>query len=804
MPESSNAGFPDSFGPDESLLQAVITLQVQDWMRGERNPVDSYLDRHPDLRTRPSAVLDLLYQEVILREMAGETPRPEDYQGRYDGLVESISRLFEVHRALQTTSMPAGPRNRPTDPDEIALEDLPGYDIEGTLGRGGMGVVYLARHRGLNRRVALKMLHSGSRARPEQRARFLREAEAVAKCQHPNLVQVFEVGEHSGSPFLALEYVDGGSLAQALAGLPQTPQRSAWLVEILARAIDHAHRKGVVHRDLKPSNVLMTIEGAPKITDFGLAKLLDDLATRTEDGAILGTASYMAPEQASGGSSPVGPAADIYALGAILYECLTGRPPFQDQDVLAALERVRSQPPLPPSKLQPKLPGDIETICLKCLEKEPKRRYGNAAALAEDLRRFMEGRTILARRASTGEKLIRWTRRNRWAAAFMALLMLAVIASCSLTYWAIRAENSARISAREAVARAEITEAVDQFVRKDLLSQASVFNHARGGFSPDPDLKVRTALDRASATIGGRFQGRPRVEAAIQHTIGETYFELGLYEQAGRHLERSLDLRRRELGESHPETIASTFSLGTLLQADGKTSESEALLVPALDRFRRVMGNTHPDTLEAMVAVAGVRTEQEKYEDSERLLLEAWNGFRASKGDEDNQTLEVMSSLANLYCEQKKNLDQAKSLLDRVIEVSTRRDGPEHPQALLAKSSLAGVYDRLGRPADAHQLFEEVVPKLKRVLGAESSQHARVDGPAGRDEYPPQEISRGRVIADRGLESQPHDARSAAPRDRPDPGESRLSLYSDGTIRKNRTGPDGSAGNHTVSDGTGP
>jgi WD40 repeat protein/tRNA A-37 threonylcarbamoyl transferase component Bud32 len=326
-------------------------------------------------------------------------------------------------------------------------ERIAGYDVLEELGRGGMSVVYKARQTHPGRLVALKMILAGVHTDTVRRARLLAEADALARLRHPHIVQVYEVGQHQGVPFLSLEYVQGGSLAEQLQGAPQSPGAAAALVETLARALHHAHQQGVVHRDLKPSNVLLQkkpeaesasrvriLDFDPKVSDFGLAK--QDRPELTATGAVLGTPSYMAPEQATGDNRTVGPVADVYALGAILYEMLTGRHPFRAATPLDTLAQVVRDEPVPPRQLQSQTPRDLETICLKCLHKVPGRRYGSAQGLADDLRRFQAGQPIHARPARPAERIWRWGRRNPgWAAALAAgtflLLVIAVGASLS-------------------------------------------------------------------------------------------------------------------------------------------------------------------------------------------------------------------------------------------------------------------------------------------------------------------------------------------------------------------------------------
>ena len=397
------------------------------------------------------------------------------------GLPKSLTHVFSL-----TTTLPHEPDPRLDDPNHPLLPAtktvsnswprVAGYQILEVLGSGGMGIVYKAHHERLDRFVALKMIRAGDGARPQDLARFESEAKAVAAIDHNNIIKIFDIGEQDGLPYFSLEYLSGGSLSQRIGGKPQPFDQGARIVETLARAIHVAHEHKVIHRDLKPANVLIAADGTLKITDFGLVKRLESDSKQTRSGSILGTPSYMAPEQARGESQAVGPAADQYALGAILYDLLTGRPPFQGTSVLDTLEMVRSKEPVAPSQLQPKTPRDLETICLKCLEKEVARRYPDALALAEDLRRFQAGEPILARPVSAAERLWRWCKRNRrvaWLSAGLALSLLIVTIGSVVAAVTLRAANAV---AEEKRAQAVAANAVAEEKRAQAVAAARAAN----------------------------------------------------------------------------------------------------------------------------------------------------------------------------------------------------------------------------------------------------------------------------------------------------------------------------------------
>jgi serine/threonine protein kinase len=413
-----------------SLLALLLQEQRDRWQQGEPIPAEAYRERHPALGQDPTGMVDLIYHEILLREQDGETPDLGEYLQRFPEYQDSLRRQFSLLRGLDVpgsrpeddrltpsafppgevghrekeagtrTVDEVGARSRQDGPgqdrtpavDSPAREvNVPGYEVLEVLGRGGMGVVYKARQVQADRVVALKVLLGGVHAGPSERNRFWREAMALARMRHAGVVQVYDVGEHAGCPYFSMEYVSGGSLSDKLAGGPLPPDQAAHTVADLAHTLHAVHAQGILHRDLKPGNILVGKDGTLKVSDFGLAKLTEGEASLTGSGTVLGTPAYMAPEQARGQSKGAGPAADVYGLGAILYECLTGSAPFRGPSRLDILLKVMSERPASPCSVRPEVPPPLAQICLKCLEKQPARRYGSAGELAEALERWLGG-----------------------------------------------------------------------------------------------------------------------------------------------------------------------------------------------------------------------------------------------------------------------------------------------------------------------------------------------------------------------------------------------------------------------------
>ncbi|MGD0039111.1 MAG: protein kinase [Isosphaeraceae bacterium] len=514
----------------EQIVSVLRVDQAERSRLGQWVPAETYLDAFPIVRESAECAIDLVFAEYLLREEQGERPAFEEFQGRFPQYAGVLKLQIDLHQAMEADREPteiwagssatlhAQGSAEPRD-GSATYPEIPGYEILGVLGRGGMAVVYRAWQTELKRSVAVKMVHAGAQASPQVLARLRVEAEAVAQLRHPNIVPIHEVGQHAGSPFLVLELVEGRSLAQWLAGTPQPARAAAELLETLARAIHTAHSQGVIHRDLTPANILVDADGVPKITDFGLAKLvIGGGEMRTQTGDLLGTPSYMAPEQADNRRQAIGAATDVYALGAILYELLTGRPPFKAELPMETLRQVLTDEPVSPSRLRPKLPRDLETICLKCLRKEAAQRYASALALAEDLRRFREGRPITARRSTWAERFWRWCRRNPGLAG-------ASIAAATLT---------------------TILAIVSTIA-------AGIFYHQRDQISRD-NLRIQSADRKTRENLFESLVSQAQARRFSRH-VGQRFESLAALEQAAR-IARELELPTERFEPLRDEAIA--------------------------------------------------------------------------------------------------------------------------------------------------------------------------------------------------------------------------------------------------------
>jgi tetratricopeptide (TPR) repeat protein len=490
---------------------------------------------------------------------------------------------------------------------------LPGYEILREVGHGGMGVIYEARHLALGRRVAVKVLRAGVAATLDELARFGREASSLARLQHPNIVQVHDVGEYEGQHFLAMEFVEGGTLAARLADGPLDAGEAATLLRALAAAVQAAHDAGVIHRDLKPANVLLCsplppLAGVPKITDFGLAKLVGEQG-RTHSGTVLGTPAYMAPEQASGRPDAVGPAADVYSLGAVLYEVLTGQPPFRAATPVETLHQVLHQEVVPPLRMRTGVPPDLETICLKCLEKDPARRYASAGDLADDLGRYLAGEPIRARPLSQLGRAVRWARRRPLAAALLAACTVAIGVSAA---WVDRNRTAHRERERAEAHQAEalrnyqrVREAVDRYLAEVIDGD----DQTEGNVN-----RYRRFLEVAQGQYLDLLREYPD-DANLRAERGRGLLRIGRIEQVLGSKEKAKDYYTRAIEALEPLTAAGSEvaldlvrardQLGWVCRAVGQLPEAIALHEAAL-RDCEALLKRDPENLDARLRLARV------------------------------------------------------------------------------------------------------------------------------------------------------------------------------------------------------
>jgi eukaryotic-like serine/threonine-protein kinase len=449
--------------------------------------------------------------EELLEELLESDSTPEEVCRDCPELLPHVRASWQQLRSLQAEVSALFPESstgirsangasaRPWPSPE--LPSIPGYEVREVVGHGGMGIVYKAWHLRLNRAVALKMLLAGALARPTELERLLREAESVAGLRHPNIVQVYEVGDVGGRPYFTMEFVEGGSLAQKMAAAPQPAREAAALVADIADAIEVAHQHGIIHRDLKPGNILLMPDGTPKLSDFGLARRLQGGNGLTVSGAALGTPSYMAPEQAHG-TREIGPATDIYALGAILYDLLTGRPPFRADSSAATIQQVLADDPVPPARLNPRVPRDLETICLKCLNKEPSLRYTSAQAMADDLRRYQRGEPIAARPLGLLPRLVRWARRRPTAAALWGVAILTVLLTLALVGGGLWLSGQRQATTKWA--EADLNEFYDRLQQPDWTGARATLERAKGRLGTDGATELQRRVQQAQAELDRR------------------------------------------------------------------------------------------------------------------------------------------------------------------------------------------------------------------------------------------------------------------------------------------------------------
>jgi eukaryotic-like serine/threonine-protein kinase len=632
------------------------------------------------------------------------------------------------------------------------------YRILRLLGEGGMGAVYEAEQENPQRTVALKVIRAGY-ADAEVLRRFENETRALGRLQHAGIAQIYDAGTAETplgrQPYFAMELVRGQALLRYCDEHKLDVRERLELAAKVCDAVQHAHQRGLIHRDLKPANILVDESGQPKILDFGIARLTDSDAQATRQtsvGQIIGTLAYMSPEQVSGDPDEVDTRSDVYALGVVLYELLAGKAPYATgRQVHEAVRAIREEEPTRLSSLKRTLRGDVETIVAKALEKDKARRYASAAELAADIRRHLHDEPIVARPASTAYQIQKFARRNKvlvgGIAAVFVVLVLGIVASTREAVLARRAQKKAQ-------QESAIAQAVNDFLQTDLLGQASAYNQAK----PDPNITVRTVLDRAAHNIQGKFRAQPDVEAAIRQTIGDTYGDLGLYSEEQKQLRQAEQMSERALGAENPKTLNIRADLMEAMNDSGHSVEAEPMARALVATERRVLGDHSRETLHGMSVLAHSLHFQSKFQEAEALYKEILDVERRIYGGRDAQAAITLNNLESVYLDadewanatttgaealelsrevfgadhpytvsalenlasadvENGNYDEAERLYQQVLDADRRIFGPDHPKTLLTMDNLGGALTMHGKYEPAEALLVETVAAYRRVLG---------------------------------------------------------------------------------------
>jgi len=692
---------------------------------------------------------------------------------------------------------PTDPARRQTFEITVPPSEKPGdrigrYKLLQRIGEGGCGVVYMAeQEEPVSRRVALKIIKLGMDTKLVI-ARFEAERQALAMMDHPSIAKVFDAGAtETGRPYFVMELVRGLKITDFCdeKELP-THQRLDLFIQV-CQAIQHAHQKGIIHRDLKPSNILVSVNdgvAVPKIIDFGIAKAasgqkLTDKTLFTAFEQFIGTPAYMSPEQAVITNVDIDTRSDIYALGVLLYELLTGKTPFDPKELLSiGLDEMRrtireTEPPRPSTrvstlpgqelsttahrrgleapKLVSELRGDLDWIAMKCLEKDRARRYETANGLAMDIQRHLDNEPVGACPPSRLYRFQKTVRRNKLAFAAGSAVLASLVLGLTLSTVFFFRERAARESANESAA---IAQAVNEFLRRDLLQQASSHSQAEAGFTPDPDLTVREALERAAKRIGDRFHDQPLVEAGVRMSLGETLIEVGEAERAIPHLQRALALRQANLGTNHLGALSSMGVLGWAYREASQLEQALPLLKETVELRTAKLGPDHPATLNAMNNLASAYQAAGQLEQALPLRKKTLKLRQDSRGPDDPATLAAMANLATAYraigqreqaqrlvekalsrmqarlppghpatlgamnnlatvYQDADQLDRALPLYEQTLKLREASQGPDHPDTLIARNNLAWACETAGRIDQARLLFEETLRLTEAKLG---------------------------------------------------------------------------------------
>jgi serine/threonine protein kinase/tetratricopeptide (TPR) repeat protein len=764
---------------DRNLLFGILALQnnfvsrdglveaLNAWVLARHRPLADLLMERGGLGQEERALLEALVDRQLAR-----------HQGDAERSLRELELSSSAHRALAAVHdadvQPSLSRVGSLSPSDRTVDRVsrPGaeelrYRVLRPHAIGGLGEVFVAEDLELHREVALKEIQERHAADAGSRGRFLLEAEITGRLEHPGIVPVYGLGCYEdGRPFYAMRFIKGDNLNSAIERFHASRAGFAGVEfrQLLRRFLDicnsvaYAHSRGVLHRDLKPGNVMLGEFGETLLVDWGLAKVVGrgepkggestlrpspgSDVFQTAAGSAIGTPGFMSPEQAEGRLEALGPATDVYSLGATLYCLLAGRGPVQGGDVAAALEKVRRGDIPPASQVRANVPKALAAICVKAMALVPGERYASALTLAQDLEHWLADEPVAAYPDPLPARAGRWARKHRTLVTTAATAMLLALASASAGLFVVGGLNGrleaangelTRSNAALEAARAEADEkrreaerernvavAVSDFLQKDLLGQADIGNQPLLGEKAerDPNITVAQLLDRASEAVEGKFAGQPETEAAIRLTIGDAYYAMGKHELAQPQLERSLALREEKLGADHPDTLTSKNNLAVLYHALEKYDQAESLFLEVLRLSEKRLGADHPDTLRSKNNLAVLYKDQGKYDRAEALHLEVLRLSEERLGADHPLTLASKNNLSALYHARGKH-GQAEPLLLEVLRLREGKLGADHPDTLTGKRNLALLYRDQGKYDRAEPLHLEVLRLSEKGLGAD-------------------------------------------------------------------------------------
>jgi serine/threonine protein kinase len=687
-----------------------------------------------DRKAATASVQEVFIELIDLPETERIAKLPERCGG--DAQLEShVRKLLEADAENERDETFSGPAA------DIGAGPMPlrvgNYVVRAVVGEGGMGSVYDALHEPTGRRAAVKLIRVGI-ATLHQRERFRIEAETLGRLNDPGIAQLYDAGPaevvwpegaQGRRPFIAMEFVENAMSCVEFARKQKLPPRECVkLVEQVARAVQHAHQRGVIHRDLKPGNVLVTAQGQPKVVDFGIARLVDATAVDgvTVTGQILGTVRYMSPEQAGGDPRLVDTRADIYSLGAILYEMLAGRPLIEvpSGSNLGAVIKVLNAAPPQLAAVRPELAGDLDAIVHKAIAHDPNDRYASASAMADDLARYLDGREVSARAPRTIERFVRVVKRNKGKFAAVALIALSLVGGIIGTTWGlVRADRARRNEVKEReIAQANEAKATDaeadtnaygEFLSTRVLAAARP-KDVQAGLGTS--VSVAEALEEAEKHLDEDFKDRPRAEALARHAIGVTWRNLGRLEAAEKQLRRAVELRERVLGPNDPSTLQSRNSLAVVVYDQRRFDEGIAIAEETLARRKAAFGADNDYTLASMTNLAAFYSKSGRGEQALAMLKDVLATQRRALGPNHLETLATLERMANVYLQLRK-LDEALPAAQEAVDRLTATVGPDHPETLRAMFALSDVFAARKEPVKCVPLLEHVVEARRKSFG---------------------------------------------------------------------------------------